>query len=94
MNTNVHIEHLVLDGIKLSRRQRDALGLAIARELRRLARLPMNQSPGPLAEELRRPGSAVDGIARQVAAAVHRATAAALPAASGARRPGGPRGRR
>jgi hypothetical protein len=94
MNTNVHIERLVLDGIKLSRRERDALGPAIARELRWLASLPLNRPPDPRGEKDRRPGSAVDGIARQVAGAVHQATAAALPATGGARRPGVSRERR
>ena len=37
MSTDVRIERLVLDGLELSRRERDALGPAIARELRRLA---------------------------------------------------------
>jgi hypothetical protein len=95
MNTDVHIEHLVLDGIDLSRRERDALGPAIARELRRLASRPVDEPRDRCAEDRQRgPASAVDGIAGQVAAAVHRATAAALPAAGGARRPGAPGKRR
>jgi hypothetical protein len=65
MSTRIRIERLVLDGIELSRRERDALGPAIARELCQLAGEP--QAPGA--------GSAVDGIAREVAAAVQRAAA-------------------
>jgi hypothetical protein len=76
MRTDVRIERLVLDGLDLSRRERDALGPAIARELRRLAGEPANSPPDRRAETMRRgPGSTVDGIAREVAAAVHRATA-------------------
>jgi hypothetical protein len=87
MNTDVRIEHLVIDGIKLSRRERDALGPAIARELRRLGSLPANApEPGR--------GSAADGIARQVAAAVHQATTAALPRPEANSRPVARRGRR
>jgi hypothetical protein len=96
MKTDVHIEHLVLHGLELSHRERQALGPAIARELRRLVDEPVNRPPDPRAEDRRRrgPGSAVEEIARRVAAAVHRATAAALPAAEAARgpvTPGGPR---
>ena len=82
MRTNVRIEHVVLDGIALSRRERDALGPAIARELRRLAGEPADEPPGRSAQTQRPgPGSAVDGIAREVAAAVHRATDTAGPGA-------------
>jgi hypothetical protein len=91
MNTSVHIERIVLDGIKLSRRERDALGPAIADELRRLADSPVDPPP---AAEHRQPASPVDGIARQVADAVHQATAAALPATAGPRRLGAAGGRR
>jgi hypothetical protein len=85
MRTNVRIEHVVLDGIELSRRERDALGPAIARELRRLA----DESAGRRVETQRRgSGSAVDGIAREVAAAVHRATAASRPASGPSARRG------
>lgn len=89
MSTNVQIERVVLDGLKLSRRERDALGPAIARELRRLANQPMNEAAAWGDSRRREPGSAVDGIAREVAAAVHQATAAAWPATRPA-----PRGRR
>ena len=86
MRTNVRIERVVLDGIELSRRERDAIGPAIARELRRLAGEPVGRR---VQTQRRGSGSAVDGIARQVAAAVHRATAtsrlAAGPAARGGR---------
>ena len=84
MRTNVQIERVILDGLELSRRERDALGPAIALELRRLA----GGTPGPDAG--RQPGSAVDGIARDVAAAVHQAVAAAWPTAG----PSTGRGRR
>ena len=85
MRTSVRIERVVLDGLELSRRERDALGPAIARELRRLASEPARPHP-----ETRRegPGTAVDGIARDVAAAVHRATAAVRPAPGPATRRG------
>jgi len=92
MRTNVRIGRLVLDGLRLSRPERDALGPAIARELRRLAGEPANRlASGPAARaetQRREPGSAVDGIAREVAVAVHRATAAARPAAGPAARRG------
>jgi hypothetical protein len=92
MRTSIKIERLVLDGLVLSRRERDALGPAIARELRRLASEPTNRlasEPGDRAETQRLGrGPAVDGIAREVAAAVHRATAAARPAAGPAARRG------
>jgi hypothetical protein len=96
VRTNVRIERVVLDGLELSRRERDALAPAIARELRRLAgeradepALAVDRRADP---ERRGPGSAVDGIAREVAVAVHRAvgsTTAAWPAAG----PAAPRGR-
>jgi hypothetical protein len=85
MSTRIRIERLVLDGVELSRRERDALGPAIARELRQLAGEPADHR-----NPLRPPGagSAVDRIAREVAAAVHRATAQ-RPAAPGAARAAG-----
>jgi len=96
MSTRIRIERLVLDGIKLSGRERHALGPAIARELRELAgeqaREPVDRRGEP-----RHLGSSpvVDGIAREVAAAVHRATPAARPATPAVRpAPGGPRGGR
>jgi hypothetical protein len=83
MRTSVRIERVVLDGLELSRRERDALGPAIARELRRLVGEAANGPAGRYAETRPEgPGSAVDGIARDIAAAVHRATAAAGPAAN------------
>jgi len=99
MRTNVRIERVVLDGLELSRRERDDLGPAIARELRLLAGelrwLAGEPADGPTGRradpQRREPGSAVDGIARQVAAAVHRAlapTAAARPTAGPAVRRG------
>jgi hypothetical protein len=93
MSTDFRIEHLVIDGIQLSRRERDALGPAIARELRRLARLPETAMPD-LRSENRGPRSAADGVAQQVAAAVHQATTAALPAPEANRHPVARRGRR
>jgi hypothetical protein len=88
MRTNIRIERVVLDGLELSRRERDALGPAIARELRRLA----GETASGQADyaEIQRcgPGSAVHGIAREVAGAVHRATAAARPAVGPAVRRG------
>lgn len=86
MKTNVRIERVVLDGLKLSRRERDALGPAIARELRQLADQRANGAGARADLQRQEPGSAVDGIAREIAAAVHRATAAARPAASPAAR--------
>ncbi|MGA2830665.1 MAG: hypothetical protein ABSF03_31635 [Streptosporangiaceae bacterium] len=95
MRTDVRIERVILEGLELSRRERDALGPAIARELRRLAGEPANGPADRRAEDRRRgPGPAVDGIAREIAAAVHRATAAAQPAAGPAARPGARRERR
>ena len=92
MTTSVRIERVVLDGLELSRRERDALGPAITRELRRLAGEPANGPAGRRAGTRREgpegPGSAVDAIARDVAAAVHRATAAARPAPGPAARRG------
>jgi hypothetical protein len=77
MTTRIRIERLVLDGIELSRRERDALGPAISRELRRLASEP----PGGRAEPSHQDAaSTVDRIAREIAAAVHPAIAAARPA--------------
>jgi len=78
MTTNIRIDRVVLDGLKLSRRERDAIGPAIARELRRLAA----EQAGRADTQRREPGSAVDGIAREVAAAVHRASTATRPAAT------------
>jgi hypothetical protein len=67
VSTDVRIGHLVLDGLELTRRERDALAPAIARELRMLAPSPRpfgaRDSPG-------RPPSTVDTIAREVAVAV------------------------
>ncbi len=89
MRTSVRIERVVLDGLELSRRERDALGPAIARELRRLASEAASGPAGRRAETRREGrGSAVDGIARDVAAAVHRATTAARPAPGPAARRG------
>jgi len=93
MSTDFRIEHLVIDGIALTRRERDALGPAIARELRRLASSPGNPVPDSRSRNSG-PGSAADGIARRVAAAVHQATTAALPAREAKRHPVPPRGRR
>ena len=90
MSTRIRIERLVLDGIELSRRERDALGPAIARELRRLAGEPADglagEQPGSGGGPRRRGAiPAVDGIAREVAAAVHRVTPAGRPAPGWAR---------
>jgi hypothetical protein len=91
MRTNVRIERVVLDGLMLSRWERDDLGPAIARELRRLAGEPTGEpTDRPAAPQRREPGSAVDGIAREVAATVHRA----LPPTAAARPTAGPAGRR
>jgi hypothetical protein len=101
MTTRIRIERVVLDGLRLTRRERDALAPAIARELSRLAGEP----PGRAEAQRREVGPAVDGIAREIAAAVHRATAAhrvtavhqstvrTRPAASRAAGPAGRRGR-
>jgi len=53
MRTSVRIERVVLDGVELSRRERDALGPAIARELRRLAGEPADGPAGHRAETQR-----------------------------------------
>ncbi|MGD0239883.1 MAG: hypothetical protein ABSB59_06080 [Streptosporangiaceae bacterium] len=78
MSTRIKIEQLVLDGIELSRRERDALGPAIARELRQLGG---DQASGRDEPRHRSAGRTVDEIAREVAAAVRQAAAAARPAA-------------
>jgi hypothetical protein len=85
MRTSVRIERLVLNGLRLSRWERDALGPAIARELRQLAGEPPGQHAGT---GDRGPGSPVDQIAREVAASVHQATAAARGHGPAASRPG------
>jgi hypothetical protein len=94
MSTRIRIERLVLDGIELSRRERDALGPAIARELRRLAGEQAHELAGEQAHEQadlrgeprhRGASPAVDGIAREVAAGVHRVMPAARPAPGVAR---------
>jgi hypothetical protein len=64
MRVTVRIDELVLDGLELSRRERDALAPAVQRELGRLVALAPAAGPS-------RP-SRVDGIARDVALAVHR----------------------
>jgi hypothetical protein len=63
----IRIDRLVLDGVKLTRRERHGLAPAIERELRLL-------SPGrrrPPAHELPDARSRLDGIARDVAVSVH-----------------------
>ena len=108
MTTSIRIERVVLDGLRLSRREREAMAPAIARELSRLA----GESAGRAETQRRGAGSAVDGIAREVAAAIHRVTAVyrataehgatavhrpatGMPPAAGRRAagPAGPRGR-
>jgi hypothetical protein len=64
MRVNVRIDELVVDGLELSRRERDALAPAVQRELRRLVAATPAGRPG------RHPR--VDRIARDVALAVHR----------------------
>ena len=82
MRTDVQIECVVLDGLQLSHRERAELGPAIARELRRLASEPAAERSARRGQTgYREAGGAVRGIAREVAAAVHLATAAARPAA-------------
>jgi hypothetical protein len=74
MRTSIKIERVVLDGVQLSRAERAALAPAIARELRLLAGERADEAAGRLAEPRPAgPGPSVDGIAREVAAAVHRA---------------------
>jgi hypothetical protein len=88
MSINVQIERVILDGLQLSRRERDALAPAIARELRRLASEPAN-GVAAWGEIWRQgPGSSVDGIAREVASAVQRAATAARPGTGPAARGG------
>jgi len=79
VRVNVTIDSLVLDGLELSRRERDTLVTAIQREMRLVA-------PGPAAAEGiraldggRPPASRVDSIARHVALAVNRAMPATPP---------------
>ena len=80
MRTDVRIECVVLDGVRLSHRERAELGPAIARELRRLAGEPAAARPAPPIQPGNlEAGAIVHGIAREVAAAVHLATAAARP---------------
>lgn len=86
MKTNVRIERVVLDGLRLSRGERDALGPAIARELRQLADQRVNGAGARADFQQQEPGPAVDGIAREIAAAVHQATAPARAAAGPATR--------
>ncbi|BDB45522.1 MULTISPECIES: hypothetical protein [Mycobacterium] len=81
MRTDVRIDHLVLDGVELSHRQRDALGPAIARELRRLADRPV-VGPADQGAADRGRDSTVIEIARQVAGSVHRAVSAVRPPAA------------
>jgi hypothetical protein len=85
MKTDVRIGRVVLDGLQLSRREREALGPAIARELRRLADDPEASRDRP--GHPRPPGRdlVVDGIAREVAAAVHQARSAPRPGPGRAR---------
>jgi hypothetical protein len=77
MRASIRIERVVLDGIQLSRRERDALGPAITHELRLLA----NGLADRAEIQHQAPGSAVHGIAREIAAEMHRASIAAWPAA-------------
>jgi hypothetical protein len=86
MRINVQIERVVLDGLELSRRDRDALGPAIARELRQLASEPANGAATWSELQRQGPGSAVAGIAREIATAVRQATTAARPATGPATR--------
>jgi hypothetical protein len=74
MSTNIRIERVVLDGLKLTRAERAALAPAIAAELRRLAGEPAGEPAGRRAgPQQAGQGPSVEGIAREVAAAVHRA---------------------
>jgi hypothetical protein len=71
VRVNVRIDRLVLDGLELSRRERDLLVSAIERELRPLAD---GGAAGPAADAAvggRPPGSRVVTIATHVAAAVN-----------------------
>ncbi|MGZ6558900.1 MAG: hypothetical protein ACXVH1_04925 [Solirubrobacteraceae bacterium] len=79
----MRIDRLVLNGVDLSRRERDALGPAIGRELARLVSL--SPSGDPTAARHRAARSRVDGVARNIAVEVHRAIAPAT-ASSRARR--------
>ena len=64
MRVTVRIDELVVDGLELSRRERDALAPAVQRELGRLV------APAPSGRPSRHPR--VDRIAYDVALAVHR----------------------
>jgi hypothetical protein len=79
MRTSIRIERVVLDGLQLTRAERAALAPAIASELRLLA------GEGAGEPRLAALGPSVDGIARVVAAAVHRAIGPAVPAQGGHR---------
>jgi hypothetical protein len=65
VRVNVRIDTLALDGIELTRRERDALGPALERELALVVRGGLAVAPADAA------GSRIDGIARRVAIAVH-----------------------
>jgi hypothetical protein len=74
MRTSIRIERVVLDGLRLSHPERAALAPAIARELRLLAGERADEPSGRRAEPRPAgPGPSLEGIAREVAVAVHRA---------------------
>jgi hypothetical protein len=76
MKVTVRIDELVVSGLHLSRRERDALAPAVQRELARIVARAPDRPPG-----VRSP---VDRVARDVALAVHRALPPSAP--GGARR--------
>jgi hypothetical protein len=67
VSTDVRIDRLVLEGLELSRREREALAPAIARELRLIAPYPR---PVGARDWSGKAPSTVDRIAREVAVAV------------------------
>lgn len=78
MKIDVRIDRVVLDGVAITRRERERLGPAIERELRRLVD---GAAPGDGVDDAAKPApGGVDGIAREVAIAVH-AQLPAVPAA-------------
>jgi hypothetical protein len=75
---DVHIEHLLLDGVQLTRREREALPAAVRRELLALIESP-DRAPDIGARPDRAPAARIDHIGRDVALAVKDSLAPALP---------------
>jgi len=71
VKVTVRIDELVVSGLDLSRRERDALAPAVQRELARVVAQAPERAFGAR--------SPVDRVARDVALAVHRAMPASAP---------------